>query len=292
MDQVIPNTFILGFPKCGTTLCRNLFYQHPDVFMSIPEEPGYFDSKFRFSNDRLVQYKTLDDYLQVFSRASNESVVVDGSVYQIYNREYIKDILRLSPDAKFLIFLRNPIRAAHSMYLENCKYSGPQKEPKSSFEEAWFDRVNGLTADVPRQFSSQKYDYPWMYDYHARLKEVDDLISDRVHYVKFEDFVEDRNNSVDKLFDFLKLTRPSNISFQHVNKARTSRGGLIRLVWSVINLIKYWPLLKGLRGRGSQIITYLCHWLKRNNLATGFKRILIISSYVIYQNLRVLLALI
>jgi hypothetical protein len=250
MDKVIPNTFILGFPKCGTTLCRDLFYQHPDIFMSKPEEPGYFDRRFRFNSDKLVQFQTLEDYLTVFSRVTHERVVVDGSVYQVYDREYIKEILRISPEAKFIIFLRNPIRASNSMYLENCKYSGPQKEPKSSFEVAWFDRVKGIAADIPSQFSSRKYDYPWMYDYYERIKEVEDLLSDRVHYVKFEDFVNDRNNSVDSLFQFLKLTRPLNISFRHVNKARTSRGGLMRLVWGVVNLIKHWPLLKDFRGRG------------------------------------------
>ena len=250
MDKVTPNTFILGFPKCGTTLCRDLFYQHPDIFMSKPEEPGYFDRRFRFNSDKLVQFQTLEDYLTVFSRVTHERVVVDGSVYQVYDREYIKEILRISPEAKFIIFLRNPIRASQSMYLENCKYSGAQKEPKSSFEVAWFDRVKGIAADIPSQFSSRKYDYPWMYDYYERIKEVEDLLSDRVHYVKFEDFVNDRNNSVDSLFQFLKLTRPLNISFRHVNKARTSRGGLMRLVWGVVNLIKHWPLLKDFRGRG------------------------------------------
>jgi len=250
MDKVIPNTFILGFPKCGTTFCRDLFYQHPDIFMSKPEEPGYFDKNFRFNSDKLVQFQTLDDYLAVFARATRERVVVDGSVYQIYDREFVEEILSISPDAKFIIFLRNPVIASHSMYLENCKYSGSQKEPKRSFEEAWFDRVKGFAADIPGQFSSRKYDYPWMYDYYARIKEVEDLISGRVHYVKFEDFVKDRNNSVESLFHFLKLTRPKNISFRHVNKARTSRGGLIRLVWSVVNLIKHWPLLKNFRGRG------------------------------------------
>ena len=35
---------VVGAPKCGTTAIAELIGGHPDVEMSVPKEPHYFDA--------------------------------------------------------------------------------------------------------------------------------------------------------------------------------------------------------------------------------------------------------
>ena len=38
----VPDLFIIGAPKCGTTSIYEYLTGHPDVFMSAVKEPNYF----------------------------------------------------------------------------------------------------------------------------------------------------------------------------------------------------------------------------------------------------------
>ena len=42
----IPNFFIVGAPKCGTTALYEYLSSHPDVFLCDPKEPNYFSCDF------------------------------------------------------------------------------------------------------------------------------------------------------------------------------------------------------------------------------------------------------
>ncbi len=41
-EQIVPNFFIAGAPKCGTTALGEYLRAHPAVFRSYPNEPSYF----------------------------------------------------------------------------------------------------------------------------------------------------------------------------------------------------------------------------------------------------------
>jgi hypothetical protein len=41
-DIKLPNLFIVGAPRSGTTSLYNYLKQHPEVFMSPAKEPHYF----------------------------------------------------------------------------------------------------------------------------------------------------------------------------------------------------------------------------------------------------------
>ena len=43
-----PNFFIVGAPRCGTTALLTYLRSHPEIFMSIPKEPHYFDPEVGF----------------------------------------------------------------------------------------------------------------------------------------------------------------------------------------------------------------------------------------------------
>ena len=56
----LPDFFIPGAPKCGTTTLHDLFDKHPKISMSKIKEPGYWkNKKFNdFSETEISNYKS------------------------------------------------------------------------------------------------------------------------------------------------------------------------------------------------------------------------------------------
>ena len=56
----MPNFFIIGTPKAGTTALQKILSAHPDVFMSPIKEPHYFSTDFdkkKFAKKLLHKYR-------------------------------------------------------------------------------------------------------------------------------------------------------------------------------------------------------------------------------------------
>ena len=110
-----PNFFIIGAPKCGTTALSEYLRTHPDVFFSEPKEPNYFNSDV--VSKKLYYYTSLEDYLEkCFSGAEGYKAVGEGSVRYLSSAVAVDNILKLYPNAKFIIMLRNPVDLGYSLF--------------------------------------------------------------------------------------------------------------------------------------------------------------------------------
>lgn len=126
----IPNLFIIGAPKCGTSSLIYYLSNHPQIFVSKVKEPHYFnkDSGHRY-------YFEEKDYLNLFSEANeSHSYLCEGSVWYMYSEVAIDEILRFNRDAKFIIMLRNPVSMFFSLHQE-LLFGG--SEDIKSATEAW-----------------------------------------------------------------------------------------------------------------------------------------------------------
>ncbi len=139
----MPNTFVIGAAKSGTTSLYDYLRQHPDVFMSPVKEPCYFayaenppemagTGDEEANRESGVVY-TMDDYRALFSEATNESVVGEASPVYLYDEDAPRLLHKRCPDASLIAVLRNPIVRAHSHYLQLVQ-SG--REPLGDFEAA------------------------------------------------------------------------------------------------------------------------------------------------------------
>ena len=110
----IPNFFIVGAPKCGTTaLCEYLKY-HPNVFMSTPKEPHYFAEDF----ERYRHVKTEDKYLALFGDCNDRHLMIgEASVFYLRSTRAVSLIRDFNPDAKIIVMLRNPVDMVYSLSL-------------------------------------------------------------------------------------------------------------------------------------------------------------------------------
>jgi len=145
---VVPNFFIAGAPKAGTTSLYHYSSQHPEIYVSLIKEPNYFASEIRldqFSESLRPQAEqdTRDlraylegplrekrfggvvtewhDYLKLFQQAEGRKAIGEASVCYLWSESAAANIRRNIPDARIILVLRNPIEMAISIYLQTVK---------------------------------------------------------------------------------------------------------------------------------------------------------------------------
>jgi len=142
----LPNFFVVGAVKAGTTAFHNLLDQHPEIYMSPIKEPNFFaqtDLKphlyvdqyrrsISFNLDKYLQgsmqktvhiadVKTWEDYRSLFKNVSVEIAIGEGSNSYLFCPNSAGLIAQRFPHAKIIMILRNPVDRAWSHYLMNQK---------------------------------------------------------------------------------------------------------------------------------------------------------------------------
>jgi hypothetical protein len=137
--------FIVGAPRCGTTTLSQFLKEHPGVSFPVVKEPHFFaQNDLRGLSDEELRLRVESDYLGRFFRSDpGRRVGADASVTYLYTPEQLEPVLRLWPDSRFIVALRNPLTMLPSLH-RRLIYVGV--EPIDNFEEAWAasrERLNG-----------------------------------------------------------------------------------------------------------------------------------------------------
>jgi hypothetical protein len=141
----LPNFFIVGAPKAGTTSLYHYLDQHPQVYMSAIKEPNFFAAEIRKENfdpklHRGIARDARDlrrflsgpmrqkrfggivadwkDYLRLFANANHESALGEASVCYLWSPAAAERIAVRIPGARILVMLRDPTERAFSQYLQ------------------------------------------------------------------------------------------------------------------------------------------------------------------------------
>jgi len=142
------NLFLVGAMKAGTTMLMDLLSQHPEIYASPIKEPNFFVSNppkelydpSRFFSLRkyfdqdfpkplhIANIDSLDDYNKLFSMASNEMFLLDGSTMYLHAPETAQKIYDYNKNACIIIIKREPLSRAYSHY---NMLSGLSRELKS-----------------------------------------------------------------------------------------------------------------------------------------------------------------
>ena len=111
------NFFIVGAPKAGTTSLHEYLKKIPGIFMSPVKEPYYFCPNLVKENDSVITpIRNKEKYLELFENAENETILGESSVHYLADPDSPKLIHEVSPNAKILISLRDPIERELSHY--------------------------------------------------------------------------------------------------------------------------------------------------------------------------------
>lgn len=230
-----PNFFIIGAPKCGTTSMSEYLRKHPDVFFSDPKEPHYFNTDFSYNQRK---FHSKEEYLKLFEGAASYKAVGEGSVFYLYSKEAVPNILSFNPDAKFIVMLRNPVDMFYSFYYQMRLN---MVEDKKTPADAWFlqsERRNG--EDIPKFCPDRK-----MLDYEAICKLGNQLVrlheyvsDDRIFYIYLEDMKKDTLAVYRKTLKFLNVPYDGRRSFPVINKKERNHSNSMRYVINLLGGMK------------------------------------------------------
>ena len=205
MDKVntLPNLFIVGAAKSGTTSLHNYLNQHPDVFMCTPKEPHFLINN-DIGKDRIpVGICSENEYLNLFLAGEEKKYRGESSVMYLMFPEIVipKINQKFGEECKIIIMLRNPIERAYSGFQHVRRYN--IKEDCSDFKSAW-------NISEERYFSKSDMTpasrYKELGMYHRQVKAYLDEVKN-VHIIIYEDYKNNFKNEMIKVFDFLGINK-------------------------------------------------------------------------------------
>lgn len=200
--------FIVGAPRCGTTTMARWLQDHPQVLFPFVKEPHFFTQHDLRGLDDAELSRVLErDYLDhFFARPeARQTVAADASVSYLYAPEQLEPALKLWPESRFIVAVRDPMTLLPSLH-KRLIFTGD--ENIRHFEDAWAavpDRATG------RRIPWSTIEPRWLrYDEAARYGTyVERLFAavgkDRCLVMVFDDLVADPAGQHRRLLDFAGL---------------------------------------------------------------------------------------
>jgi Sulfotransferase domain len=119
--QRVPDFFIVGQPKSGTTALYEMLRHHPQIYMPELKEPWYFASDMlpRFQPPRSAPpLQTLEDYRALFAEAGPQQRIGEASSSYLLSSTAAARIAEVRPDARLIAILREPASFLRSLHLQ------------------------------------------------------------------------------------------------------------------------------------------------------------------------------
>lgn len=211
-NSQIPDFFIAGPPKCGTSSLYSWLKTHPDIYMPI-KEPGYF------SQDIMpVPEKTLAEYVNLFDRKDrNGKLVGEASPKYLHSNMALRQIYNLRADVLIIVILRNPVDLAHAFHGQMVREGF---ETEVDFESAWClaeQRRIGLA--IPKVCPWPKLlDYPFWGCIGDCLRNLVGIFpSNQIKILFLEDMARNPRQVYQDVLDFLKLSDDGRNMFDFEN---------------------------------------------------------------------------
>jgi hypothetical protein len=117
----MPDFFIVGHHKSGTTALYEMLRRHPQIYMPDLKEPRYFASDLRPPLDSPASARiprTLEEYLALFAPATAGQRVGEASPSYLRSRVAAREIAELQPAARCVAILREPASFVRSLHLQ------------------------------------------------------------------------------------------------------------------------------------------------------------------------------
>ncbi|MDD5035342.1 MAG: sulfotransferase [Methylococcaceae bacterium] len=224
--MIKPNLFIIGAPKCGTTALSEYLRSHPSIFMSDPKEPEYFSTDLEL---RFRERPTLEDYLGYYFNGAGPQypVIGEASVWYLFSRVAVRDILAFNPRAKFIAMVRNPIDMARSQHAQLLL---TLDEEVSDFHTAWnLQQRRGSGRDIPKTCQHPVFlQYGEVCSLGEQLERFyDSVCPEQRMVIFFDDFAADTEKTYRQVMDFLGLPPEQGRSFEKINESKTTRNRLL-----------------------------------------------------------------
>jgi len=201
----IPDFFIVGHAKSGTTALYEMLREHPQIFLPASKEPWFFASELHVRTPPRPEGtpRTLDEYRAWFAGARPDQHVGEASALYLWSRTAAGAIAAVQPEAKIIALFREPASFLRSLHLQLIE----------TYVETERDLGRALALEDERRHgrSIPRHTY-WpsvlLYSDHVRYAEQlrryhDAFGRDRVLVLVYEDFRDDNEATVRRVQRFL-----------------------------------------------------------------------------------------
>ncbi|HUN78801.1 MAG TPA: sulfotransferase [Solirubrobacteraceae bacterium] len=221
----IPDFFIVGHPKCGTTALYEMLRGHPQIYMPDLKEPQFFAEEMRAGG---VDYpgelpQTLPEYLALFAPAGPGQHAGEASPSYLRSRTAAQRIAELRPDARIVAILREPASFLRSLHLQFVQ----------GVIETEFDFATALALEGERREgraipAHSYWPQALLYSEHVRyveqLSRYRDLFGDeRMLVLIYDDFRADNERTVRDVLRFLEVDDAVAIAPAEANPTVSAR---------------------------------------------------------------------
>lgn len=184
-DPSEPNLLLIGAAKCATTSMWSYLDAHPDIFMSEPKEPGYFDGTHDLAKEAAW-------YFGLFSEGRDH--LVRGEASTTYTRHptfpgVARRIHDRLPSARLIYLIRDPMVRIRSHFLMRLR---------SGLTEGDFEDVLRTKSEYVEisSYGSQVTDY--LRYFHR----------EQILILRAEDLLAQPDETMRTVFEFLRVGRP------------------------------------------------------------------------------------
>jgi hypothetical protein len=221
----VPDFFIVGHPKCGTTALYEALRRHPQIYMPDGKEPWFFAPELHVRTPPRPEGtpRTLEEYLSLFLAATPEQCVGEATAHYLWSHEAASRIAAVQPHARIIAILREPASFLRSLHLQFVQSYVETEGDLRRAIELEDDRRHGRS--VPRH---TYWPQALMYSEHVRY--VEQLRRYRACFAPeqmlvliYDDFRSDGDGTVREVLRFLELDDTGTIELARANPSVRAR---------------------------------------------------------------------
>jgi hypothetical protein len=203
----VPDFFIVGHPKCGTTALYEMLRRHPQIYMPNCKEPWFFAPELHVRTPPRPEGtpKTLAEYLSMFDAAGPEQRAGEATALYLWSQTAAARIAEVQPDARIIAILREPASFLRSLHLQFLQVYVETESDLRRALELEDERRQGRS--IPRYtYWPQALLYSDHVRYVEQLRRFEKAFSpEQMLVLVYDDFRRDNERTVREVLRFLEV---------------------------------------------------------------------------------------
>jgi hypothetical protein len=196
--MALPNFFIIGAAKAGTTSLHYYLDQHSEIQMSTVKEPNFFSGSSNHVPYPMGRVSRRDDYERLFDSRFRLRGEASVGYANHPRREGVPGAIKeMVPEAKFIYVVRDPVARTVSQY----KYRVSMEGERRSLQAALSDLSDPYSVYLcPSLYASQLELY------------LQEFPQDRLLVIDHAALLADRHATLREVFAFLGVDDPEDFT--------------------------------------------------------------------------------
>lgn len=228
---LLPMACVVGAPRCGTTTISRWMRHRPEICFSRVKETHFFTlADLTGASDAELRETVENGYLARYFADCPDSarMLGEGSVSYLYAPERLLPMLKVWPDAKFIIAVRDPFEMLPSVH-QRLLFQGD--ETATDFAEAWrLQEARQQGRDIPRTcIDARQLQYLEVVRLGKHVGHFFDVVGrERCYIALFDDLRDDPAAAYRALMAFLGLDDDGYRDFRASRASRSFRFGWLQ----------------------------------------------------------------